>query len=126
MLRDSSLSKEGHAVKASTAESAQAAPEDELPFSLDERPPGIVFYRVKESFYHPYALLQSMRWQEMKLTLRFATLDVEITGRGLQIIYAHLAAHRLVRLTEQGERYASTSQAAVYVSRITEVPRATD
>lgn len=98
--------------------------DDERPFTLEERPPGIVFYRAKDSFWHPYALLQSVRWQEDELTLRFSTLDVEINGRGLQIIYAHLAAHRLARLNEQGERYAAVATTAVYVSRITEVPRA--
>lgn len=116
----------GNGGSESTIRQDAGAAEEGLPFALEDRPPGVAFYRAKESFYHPYALLQSMRWQEAKLTLRFATLDVEITGRGLQIIYAHLAAHRLARLTEQGDRYAAVATTAVYVNRIAEVPRDTD
>src|ERR1041384_3721969 len=111
MLRGPSTTNPSDAAEANAAETGVTAPDNELPFTLEDRSPGIAFYRAKESFYHPYALLQSMRWQGDKLTLRFASLDVEIIGRGLQIIYAHLAAHRVARLTEQGERYANVTTA---------------
>ncbi len=98
----------------------------ELPFFLEERAPGIAFDLTKESFYHPYALLQSMRWREETLTLHFVTHEIEIKGRGLYLVYSHIAAHRVARLTEQGERYETISSAAIYIAKITQLARGSD
>jgi hypothetical protein len=95
----------------------------EVPFLMDEHPIGIAFYRAKDSFFMPYHLLQRMRCQPEHLTLTFATCDVVITGRGLHQIYTQLAAQRVSRIVEQGERYAEVGNALVHVGRIQEIPR---
>lgn len=95
----------------------------EVPFLTDERPIGIAFYRARESFFMPYHLLQRMRCRPEQLKLTFATCDVVITGRGLHQIYTHLAAQRVSRIVEQGERYAGVGDALVHVGRIQEMPK---
>jgi len=98
----------------------------EMPFLTDENPTGIAFYRAKESLFLPYHLLQRMRCRPEQLQLTFATCDVVITGRGLHQIYTHIAAQRISRIVEQGERYAGVGDALVHVSRIQEIPKQKD
>ena len=95
----------------------------DVPFLTDEHPTGIAFYRARESFFMPYHLLQRMRCRPQQLTLAFATCDVVITGRGLHQIYTQIAAQRVSRIVEQGERYAEVGNALVHVSRIQEIPK---
>ena len=95
----------------------------EQAFSTEEHASGISFYQSKECFYLPYHLLQSMRFKEEKLTLVFATDEVVITGRGLHQLYVQLAAQQVSRIVEQGERYATVSDALVHISKIEEIPR---
>lgn len=92
-------------------------------FALDDRPCGIRFYKGRTGFYHPYALLQSMRLEGEELTLSFATAEVSITGRGLHALFVHLSEQRVATVIEQGERYAGNSEAPVYVNRISEVTK---
>ena len=112
----------GGSGKASTAKPAAAEvagfPGVEQPYATDERPCGILFYRGKESFYLPYHLLQAMHCQPQQLTLTFAADDVVLTGRGLHELYVQLAAQRVWRVVEQGERYAKVSEAALFVATI--------
>ena len=93
------------------------------PYSTGERPPGVRFYRGRTSFWLPYFLLQGMRYEAEKVTLQFASEDVVIDGRGLHGLYVELARQAVARVVEQGERYASISDAATHVTRISEIPR---
>src|SRR5258708_2407046 len=77
----------------------------EQAFETGERPPGILFYRAKESFWLPYHLLQCMEFQPDKLKLMFAGDDVVIAGRGLHRLYVELSRQTISRVVEQGERY---------------------
>ena len=117
----------GQLDKASTARPAGAElagfPGVEQPYATDDRPVGILFYRAKESFFLPYLLLQAMQCRSDQLTLTFASDDVTITGRGLHELYVQLAAHRVWRVVEQGERYAEVSEAALFVAGIKRIPR---
>jgi hypothetical protein len=90
---------------------------------LGEQPPGILFYRAKESFFLSYGLLAAMRWQGERLTLTFAVEDVVIEGRGLHELYARLAEHKVTRICEQGERYAEAAEGTVSVREIRRVFR---
>ena len=94
----------------------------EQPFTTDEHPPGVLFYRGRESFFLPYHLVQTIRFREDKLILVFATADVVITGRGLHHLYTQLAAQHVVQIVEQGERYAGASNALVHIGKIEEIP----
>ena len=85
---------------------------------------GIAFYKGKESFFFPYALLESMRFQGGKITLSFAPAMVVVEGRGLHRIYALLAAQKISRLVEQGERHEEAFETTLYVRRIDEIPKA--
>ena len=105
------------------AKAENGFPGVEQAFSTEEHASGISFYQSKECFYLPYHLLQSMRFKEEKLTLVFATADVVITGRGLHQLYVQLAAQQVSRIVEQGERYATVSDALVYITKIEEIPR---
>lgn len=117
----------GQPVKASTAKPVGAElagfPGLDQPYAIDERPPGILFYRAKEGFFLPYTLLQSMKCERAQLTLKFASDDVLITGRGLHELYVQLAAHRVWRVVEQGERYAQVSEMALFVATLERIPR---
>ncbi len=95
----------------------------EEPYSTEERPPGIAFYKGKESFFFPYALLESMQFQAGKITLSFAPAIVVVESRGLHRIYALLAAQKISRLVEQGERHEEAFETTLYVRRIDEIPK---
>jgi hypothetical protein len=95
----------------------------DVPFLTEDHPIGIAFYRARESFFMPYHLLQRMRCRAEQLKLTFATCDVVIIGRGLHQIYTQLAAQRVSRIVEQGERYAGVGDALVHVGRIQEIPK---
>lgn len=101
---------------------AAAFPSLELPFVLEDRPCGIRFYQGRTSFFHPYALLQSMRYNADTLTLVFVDADVVLRGRGLHELYVRLAGQRVAWVVEQGDRYAVASDAAVHISRIEHTP----
>ncbi|MCI0541408.1 MAG: hypothetical protein L0Z50_39925 [Verrucomicrobiales bacterium] len=88
------------------------------PYILDERSAGVRFYRGRESFFFSYALLQSMKLAEEKLTISFATGDIEIIGRGLHSLYAHFSGQKVACVIQQGERYAGAMETATFVSRI--------
>ncbi|HOB98271.1 MAG TPA: hypothetical protein PKM43_05930 [Verrucomicrobiota bacterium] len=91
-------------------------------YATGERPAGILFYQLRDSFWLPYHLLQNMHCQADRLTLTFATDEVVLAGRGLHELYAHLARQTVIRIVEQGERYAQVSEAAVLVTRIERTP----
>lgn len=105
------------------AKTEGAFPGLEQPFSTEEHPVGLLFYRLKQSFFYPYSLLQTMRYEEGKITLAFATADVSIEGRGLHQLYTLLAAQRVSRIVEQGQRYAGVSEATLHIRKIDEIPR---
>jgi hypothetical protein len=100
-----------------------AIPSGVEPFLVEERPVGIRFYKGRSSFFRPYALLQAMSFSDDALTLVFANLEVVIKGRGLHEPYVLGASQRLSAIVEQGERYSSTSNAQVHISRIERTPR---
>ena len=104
--------------------SATALPSLDEAYTPAEKPPGILFYQTKGSFFLPYALLAAMHWTAERLTLSFTTEDVVVEGRGLHELYVRLAEHRVGRICEQGERYETTNQERVYVRRIRRVPHA--
>jgi hypothetical protein len=84
---------------------------------------GVLFYQGKTSFFLPYHLLQTMRYEPERLILVFASDEVSVVGRGLHELYVQLAAQRVCRIMEQGERYASVSEAATLIGRIERTPR---
>jgi hypothetical protein len=88
------------------------------PFVAGHAPVGIHFYKTEEAFYLPYAALQAMRLKGESLTLIFATDEVQIEGRGLHSLYAQIAAQKVKRVHEQGERYEGDDEVAVFIRRI--------
>ena len=98
-------------------------PSLEQPFVLEERPPGIRFYQGRTSFFHPYALLQSMSYTADLLKLVFADADVVIRGRGLHELYQRLAEHRVACIMQQGSRFVDASAMTPHISRIEGSPR---
>jgi len=100
-----------------------AIPSLDEPFVLASRPLGVRFYQGRESFFHSYALLQSVRLQSERLILSFATAEIIITGRALHALYVHLAEQRIACIVEQGERYAKASDAVTFIRRIEETPK---
>lgn len=98
-------------------------PSTDVPFQTEERPVGVAFYRVKDSFFLPYHLLQVMRYRPEEIFLKFAHGDVVISGRGLHPLYVQLAAQRVCRIVEQGERYSGADNAVIFIARIQEIPR---
>ena len=98
-------------------------PTGDQPYAVDERPAGVLFYQAKESFFLPYLLLHAMQLTADKLTLTFAPADVVIEGHGLHSLYVQMAAQRVSRVVEQGERYADIADAPVHISRIEHVPK---
>jgi hypothetical protein len=103
--------------------SAAGFPTPEVPYSTEERPVGILFYHGQTSFFLPYHLLQSMQYESGKLCLVFASDDVEVVGRGLHELYLQLAAQKVFRLVEQGERYACLVEVGTVITRIERTPR---
>ncbi len=74
------------------------------PFAVEDHPMGIAFYKGRESFFLPYALLESIRFQPDKITLCFASRDVVVQGHGLHALYLRLAEYKVARVVEQGDR----------------------
>ncbi len=101
-------------------------PSVEQPYATGERPPGIVFYRAKNSFWLPYHLLQRMEFEADQLKLVFATEDIVIRGRSLHPLYIELTRQTVSRIVEQGERYAALSEAGTLVSGIERSPHMDD
>jgi hypothetical protein len=98
-----------------------AFPPLEPAFALEERPFGVRFYKGRASVLHPYALLQTARLEDDRLTLIYVGAEVTLTGRGLHALYVHLASQRLARVVEQGERCAAAVEGPVHVARIEEI-----
>ena len=91
-----------------------------------ERPPGIRFYRAKESFFLPYSLLQTMRWQGQRITLAFVHDDVVIEGEGLHALYVDLAEFKVARIREQEDAKEAPEKNdanTVHVTKIVRSPR---
>lgn len=103
-----------------------AFPGVEEPYAIGERPPGILFYCGRSSFWLPYHLLQGMRYEPEALKLTFAPAEVIIEGRGLHGLYVDLAQQVVWRVVEQGDRYAEASDATVHINRIVEIPKGKD
>lgn len=102
---------------------ASSLPPSDSAFATEpERPPGIRFYRARESFFLPYSLLQSMQWRGEHITLTFVHDDVTIEGQGLHGLYVQLAEFKVARIREQ-EDEAADSEASVHVTKITRQPR---
>ena len=97
-------------------------PGDSAFASEPERPPGIRFYRAKESFFLPYSLLQSMHWSGERVTLTFVTDEVVIEGQGLHTLYVELSEFKVARIREQEDREEDDTS-AVHVTRIERSPR---
>ena len=97
-------------------------PADSAFASEPTRPPGIRFYRAKESFFLPYSLLQSMQWRGDKLTLGYVHEDVTLEGQGLHALYVEMAEFRVTRIREQAEDDPS-GEGAVRVSKLERLPR---
>lgn len=98
-------------------------PTAEEPLAVEEQPIGIAFYKAKESFFLPYALLECIRFTPDKITLLFAPATVAIEGRGLHQLYVQLAARKISRIVERAERYADAADASFYISKIEELPK---
>ena len=102
---------------------ASSLPPSDSAFATEpERPPGIRFYRARESFFLPYSLLQSMQWREEQITLTFVHDDVTIEGQGLHGLYVQVAEFKVARIREQEDK-AVDNEASVHVAKITRQPR---
>ena len=106
---------------------ASALPPADSAFATEpERPPGIRFYRAKESFFLPYSLLQTMRWQGQRITLTFVSDDVVIEGEGLHALYVELAEFKVARIREQEDSTETPEKNdtnTVHVTKIVLSPR---
>ena len=106
---------------------ASALPPADSAFATEpERPPGIRFYRAKESFFLPYSLLQTMRWQSQRITLTFVSDDVVIEGQGLHALYVELAEFKVARIREQEDAKEAPEKNdanTVHVTKIERSPR---
>jgi hypothetical protein len=98
-------------------------PSDEEPFVLGYGTSGIQFYGLKESFYLPYGSLQAMYLAEGNLRMIYITDEVNLEGQGLHSLYAHIAAQRVKRVHEQGERYRELADGGMFIVRISRNPR---
>jgi hypothetical protein len=96
------------------------------PYATGDRPPGVLFYCAKHSFWRPYHLLQEMEFATEQLTLGFATEDIVIRGRSLHPLYVALASQTVCRLVEQGERYAALSETGPCITGIERRPHQND
>ena len=56
------------------------------------------FYQAKECCFYPYALLQSLRLENDRLTLTYSVADVLLQGRNLHPLFALLATQRVARI----------------------------
>ena len=99
-------------------------PSFEEAYTLADKPLGIQFYRAKQSFFLPYALLAAMEWTATRLKLSFAMEEVMVEGHGLYELYVHLTAHQVSRICEQGQRYEQAGIEGVYVRRLQRIPHA--
>lgn len=109
-----------------TAPADSGFPGTEQPYSTEEHPTGVLFYHGRLSFFLPYHLLQTMRYESDKLLLVFATDNVELTGRGLHALYVQLAKQKVFRVVEQGERYAAIAGDGLFIARIEREQRTRD
>lgn len=91
------------------------------PFTLADRPAGVRFYKGRDSFFHPYALLQSARMQEERLILSYSTTEIIVSGSALHALYVHLTNQRVARIIEQGRRHAGASDGVTFVHQIEEI-----
>jgi hypothetical protein len=105
------------------AAGAVSYPAGDVAYLTADKPVGIRFYRARESFFYPYALLQGMRFSQQKLTVSFATADVAITGEGLHELYVRIADQEVSGVVEQHARGQAVSDGAVFVARIEETIR---
>ena len=101
-------------------------PGTDQPCAAEEHPAGILFYHGKLSFFLPYHLLQTMRYEPDKLTLVFATDNVELSGRALHALYVQLARQKISRIVEQGERYAALAGDSLFIARLDREQRTQD
>jgi hypothetical protein len=113
------------------APAIQAASDNDIPsldqpYSTGERPPGILFYQPKQSFWLPYLLLQRMEFAADELRLAFAAEDVVIRGRSLHPLYVEAARQKLFRVVEQGERYAALSPEGTLITEIERQPHSAE
>ena len=103
---------------------ASALPPGDSAFASEpERPPGIRFYRAKESFFLPYSLLQAMHWRGEHVTLTFVGDDVTIEGQGLHALYVGLAEFKVARIREQQDNEDAAEDSTVHVVKIDRMPR---
>ena len=103
---------------------ASALPPADSAFATEpERPPGIRFYRAKESFFLPYSLLQAMRWQSQRIILTFVSDEVVIEGQGLHALYVELAEFKVARIREQENSKEASEKDDVNTVHVTKIVR---
>ena len=95
-------------------------------YETGERPPGVLFYQPKQSFWRPYHLLQRMEFAAEALTLSFAGEDVVISGRSLHPLYVALARQEVWRVVEQGGRFAALATTGTDITEIQRMVHADD
>ena len=105
-------------------EDPAALPSLDRPYQTGDRPPGILFYQPKRSFWRPYHLLQGMEFAADSLTLKFAGEEVVIHGRSLHPLYVALARHEVWRVIEQGERYAALVETGTVITELQRISHA--
>ena len=88
-----------------------------------ERPPGIRFYRAKESFFLPYSLLQAMHWRGELIILTFVSDEVVIEGQGLHALYVELAEFKVARIREQEDAKEAPGKDDVNTVHVTKIVR---
>ena len=101
-------------------------PGPDQPYGTEEQPKGVLFYHGKLSFFLPYHLLQTMRFEPDQLLLVFATDNVTLIGRGLHALYVLLAKQKVFRIVEQGERYDTIAGDGLFIARIEREQRTRD
>ena len=98
-------------------------PADSAFVTEPERPPGIRFYRAKESFFLPYSLLQAMHWRGERITLTFVSDDVVIEGEGLHALYVELAEFKVARIREQEDSEDAPKKDEANIVHVTKIVR---
>ena len=121
--RPNPTSGEGTSAHTGAAANTVRYPVGDVACLTADKPVGIRFYRARDSFFYPYALLQGMRFSQQKLTVSFATADVAITGEGLHELYVRIADQEVSGVVEQHARVQASGDGAVYVARIEETIR---
>jgi hypothetical protein len=102
---------------------ASALPPADFAFGSEPiRPPGIRFYRAKESFFLPYSLLLAMHWRAERVTLTFTHDEVMIEGQGLHSLDAEVAEFKVARIREQEDSEDADNE-SVHVAKIIRRPR---